>query len=326
MKTLIEQFPDQLKEAVAISNASNLKPNGKIIANVLITGLGGSGIGGKIVADFLKPIAKVPIGTNNDYHIPAYVGPNTLVIVSSYSGNTEETLQAMNEALAAGAEVACITSGGTVESISKEKGLNHIVVPGGNPPRACLGYSLVQQFKLLQHYGIHDLDFVNEIQAATNLIIEDADFIKTEARAQAERFKGKTPVIYSSPAYEGVIVRLRQQLNENSKTLCWHHIIPEMNHNELVGWGGGRSEYEVLLFRTDDDYNRTSVRMDISSEVISKKTQMHTFHAKGESQIQRMIYLINYGDWISWYLSEINGVDAIEIDVINHLKSELSKI
>ena len=326
MKDLIVGFPDQLLEALEIANNADLKPNQERIDNILITGLGGSGIGGKIVSDITRNECPVPVSLNNDYSIPAFVGKHTLVIVSSYSGNTEETLEAMNKSLAAGAEVACITSGGEVQRIAQEKGLNHIVVPGGNPPRACLGYSLVQEFRSLAHYNMHSIDFNASIQKAVALLKAEDESIKSTASDLASYFHNKTPIIYAGAQHEGVVVRLRQQLNENSKALCWHHVLPEMNHNELVGWGGGKDEYAVLLFRSGDDYNRTTVRMDISKEVMSKKAPFKEVTALGDDSIGRTLYMIYLGDWISWYLSELNGVDAIEIDVINHLKGELAKL
>ncbi len=326
MKTLIEGFDKQLREAISIANEAKLKTGNCDIKNVVITGLGGSGIGGRIVSDIISSEVKIPIAINNDYGLPNFVGQNTLVIVSSYSGNTEETISSMKLAIEKGCEVACITSGGQVKELSEEHGLNHILVPGGNPPRACLGYSLVQQFRLLQHYGIVETDYISSMNAAIDLIVSENDSIKEMAMKLATSAHNKTAILYSQAGYEGAIIRLRQQLNENSKVLCWHHVLPEMNHNELVGWGGGKDEYEVFLFRTEDDHKRTAIRMDLCTEIMSKKANVNTIWAKGNNKLERHVYLINLGDWMSWYLSDLNKVDAVEIDVINYLKGELSKL
>lgn len=327
MKKLISSFTTQLRDALEIGNNANLTKTEKQINNIVITGLGGSGIGGKIVAQLVKDEIDTPIIINNGYHLPAFVGENTLVIVSSFSGNTEETLEAMEIALQRNAEVACISSGGKVVDIAKEKELNHIILPECHSPRAMLTYSLTQQFFLLNHYGFINEDFKTSIAKSIELIDTHIDSIKSEAEKIATGLEGKTTVIYSEESYEGVAVRLRQQLNENAKVLAWHHYLPEMNHNELVGWAGGKEEYAVILFRNDTDYSRTQRRMEISKEVIEKYTNTHfEVWSKGDDQIQKSLYLIVLGDWISIYLAELKNVDPVEIKVINFLKGELAKI
>ena len=327
MYTLIDGFADQLKDAISIGQNANLKNNGTTITSVVITGLGGSGIGGKIVSQLVANEAKVPFTLYNNYDLPAHVGPNTLVIVSSYSGNTEETLGAMQDALASGAEVACITSGGKVLELCKEHDLNHIVIPGGNPPRTMLAYSLTQQFYLLSNYGIISNDFKVGLNASVERLSRDKEEIKSDAKTLTAKLHGKRVVIYSEANYEGVGVRFRQQLNENSKELCWHHVFPEMNHNELVGWGGGSDVISVVLFRNKDDNDRTQVRMDLSKGIWARYTpHVNEVWSKGESMIEKSFYLILLGDWVSYYLAEMKGVDPVEIEVINFLKGELSKL
>ena len=327
MKDLIAQFTQQLADALRIGDSSKLNPTKKELQNIVITGLGGSGIGGKIVSQLVKDEIKVPIIINNGYHLPAFVNEKTLVIVSSFSGNTEETLEAMKIAQERGAEIACITSGGKILELAQANNYNHIVLPSCHSPRAMLTYSLTQQFYLLQHYGFIGDSFKNSIKKAIELIDKNIEDIKAEALKIAQGLKGKTPVIYSDENYEGVAVRLRQQLNENAKILCWHHYLPEMNHNELVGWAGGKEEYAVILFRNDTDYSRTQRRMEISKEVIEKYTSTHfEVWSKGNDAIEKSLYLIVLGDWISIFLAEILNVDPIEIKVINYLKGELAKI
>ena len=327
MKKLISQFTDQLADALNIGDNAQLVKSKKEIQNIVITGLGGSGIGGKIVAQLVKDEIKVPITINNGYKLPAFVSEKTLVIVSSFSGNTEETLEAMEIAQKRGAEIACITSGGKVLETAITNNYNHIVLPSCHSPRAMLTYSLTQQFYLLHHYGFIGNSFKEAIQNAIKTIDSNIESIKKEALKVAEGLKGKTAIIYSEEGYEGVSVRLRQQLNENAKVLAWHHYLPEMNHNELVGWAGGKDEYAVILFRNDTDYSRTQRRMEISKEVIEKYTQTHfEIWSKGNNAIEKSLYLIMLGDWISIYLAEIRAVDPIEIKVINHLKGELGKL
>ncbi len=327
MKTLIEKFTNQLEDALNIGNNSNLAKTTKSINNIVITGLGGSGIGGKIVTQLVEKEVKVPIIVNHGYHLPGFVNENTLVIISSFSGNTEETLEAMEIAKERKSEIACISSGGKVIEIAKANNYNYIVLPECHSPRAMLTYSLTQQFYLLNHYGFINDDFKESIKGAIYLINKEKEDIKKEALKIAKGLKGKTPIIYSEESFEGVSIRLRQQLNENAKTLCWHNVLPEMNHNELVGWAGGKDEYAVILFRNDSDYSRTQKRMEISKEVIEKYTNTHfEVWSKGKDAIEKSFYFIVLGDWISVYLADLLEVDPIEIKVINHLKGELAKI
>lgn len=326
MMDYIIQFPEQIKAGLKIAEGTPLKSCDRKIENLVICGLGGSGIGGKIVSDICRYDINIPVTICNDYRLPNCISNNTLVIVSSYSGNTEETLTAMNSAIEIGAELACITSGGKVLELAKKHNFNAIVVPGGHPPRACLAYSIVQQFKYLKHYGLTSKDYLLELAQSADLIDNNLELIKSQAKEISEHLFQGTGVLYAESSYEGVVIRMRQQLNENSKYLCWHHVLPEMNHNELVGWGGGKPEHKVVMLRAEDEHPRTSVRMELCKEIIDKKSSTCIVQAKGDTKLQRSIYLILIGDWTSWYLSELNGVDAIEIDVINFLKGELAKV
>ena len=327
MKLLVQKFIHQIKDAISVGESAKLNNPNKKITNVLITGLGGSGIGGKIVSQLTVQQLKVPVNINNDYIIPNYVNENTLVIASSFSGNTEETLSALELAMEKGAEIACITSGGKLLELAMEKGYNHIVLPTERSPRAMLTYSLIQQFFLLFNYGLIDAQFKKELQNSILLLQENEAAIKSFAKEVAQGLYGKTGVLYAEANFEGVVTRMRQQINENAKSLCWHHVLPEMNHNELVGWAGGKNEYAVVMLRTAFDHPRTSVRMDISKTIIAEYTSsLFEFTAKGESIIEQSLYLILFGDWVSVYLAELNQVDSIEVKVIDYLKGELAKL
>ncbi len=327
MKTLVANFSKQLSEAITIGSNAKLSESEHKIQNVLICGLGGSGIGGSIVSELVVGYANVPVNVTKGYFIPSYVNQHTLVIVSSYSGNTEETLNCMELAAAQHAKIVSITSGGKVLEISKVKNYDHIVVPGGMPPRACLGYSLTQLFFVLGFFHVIHHDFKSELKKAIKLIDDEERNIIAEATIIAQKLNGKTPVIYATTYYEGIAIRLRQQLNENSKVLCWHQIIPEMNHNELVGWTQKNDDLSVLIFVDRDEYSRNIARIDINKEIIRKYTSHITeIFSKGDSAIEKAIYFIHLGDWISVILGELRGADLMEINVINHLKSSLSKI
>ena len=328
MDTLIDRFPAQLKEALEIGQAAEMTPHNLPINKIYVAGLGGSGIGGDFVAEMIYDECKVPYLVGKGYSLPAYIDENTMVIISSYSGNTEETLTAFDLAEKTGAKIVCIASGGKVIARAKESGYDYIQVPGDWPsPRACLGFSLVQQIFVLEKLGFIGSTIAGQIKSSIDIIKYDQDSIKEEAKKIANLLYGKTPVIYTTDRMESVAVRLRQQINENAKLLCWHHVIPEMNHNELVGWKATRKDIAVLYFRNKDDYKRNSVRIDINKKILSEKTDtVIEAYSKGKSLPEKMLYFVNLGDWISWYMSELHGVDSIEVDVIDYLKGELAKV
>ena len=143
----------------------------------------------------------------------------------------------------------------------------------------------------------------------------------------AEKLHRKIPVIYSQANYAGVCERFRQQINENSKMLCWHHALPEMNHNELVGWTIPNDKLAVVFFRNENDYERTKARMELTRTLVSRYTPyVFDVYSKGSTLLQRSMYLIHFGDWVSWYLAEIRQIDATEVKVIDFLKGELGKL
>jgi glucose/mannose-6-phosphate isomerase len=326
MKDLVAEFPAQLRSAVDIAHGTTLKPFPGQLKNVLITGLGGSGIGGTIAAELTAREAHVPVVVSKGYFIPAWVGEETLVIVSSFSGNTEETINAMQLAMQEGATIVAVTSGGKIADIAKEKGFDLITLPPGNSPRACLGYSLVQQLRILHHFGVIASDKMGQFLSAAELIEKEKEALYKEAVALTRFLSGKVPVIYTTTYREGIAIRLRQQLNENSKILCWHHVVPEMNHNELVGWRSKNEQLAVLLLRDKSDYERNQKRFEINKEVFSQYTpHIAESWAQGENDIEKAIWHIHLGDWISVLLAEERGVDAVEVKVIDHLKGELSK-
>jgi len=326
MKELIASINSQITEAIQIGESANFNPTSKEINKILLCGLGGSGIGGAIISQLLKKELKVPFVCVNDYNVPAFVDEQTLIIASSYSGNTEETIAAVHEGMVKNAEICVITSGGTLLDLARSNNWNHAVVPGGEQPRAMLAYSLIQQVYLLYKYNLTTDKHVKDLSSVTALIDKYENEIQTEAKKLAEKLHRSMPVIYADSSFGGVATRVKQQINENVKELCWDHVLPEMTHNELVGWAGGKSNIAPVYLATDYDHERTTYRWNISKEVISKYTKnINEIHAKGDSQIAQIFYLIHLTDWLSWFMSDLKKVDATEVDVIHHLKTEMGK-
>jgi glucose/mannose-6-phosphate isomerase len=327
MKKLIENFSSQLEEALSIGNNFKIQKPINPITNIIISGLGGSGIGATLVQEYLSPIIAVPIIVNKDYNIPKFVSKNSLVIISSYSGNTEETLQTLTTAIKAKAIIVCITSGGKIEAIAKKHKIDCVIIPSGMPPRSCLGLSALQQLFVLHKLKLIPSTFVTEIKEAIELINKEELAIIKQAKKIAKTLSNKIPVIYSCAGNEAVAIRFRQQINENGKQLCWHHVIPEMNHNELVGWRERNNDLAVVLFKTNHDYSRSLLRMDLNKIVFKKYTKtIIEITAKGDSFLAQAIYQIHLGDWISYFLSEFRNFDCTEVKIIDWLKGELSKV
>lgn len=327
MEELIQSFPQQLIEAVEIGAQSALTQSDKEFKNIVVTGMGGSGIGGNLVAELVNGDLKIPLAVSKDYFIPSFTGNSTLVIVSSYSGNTEETIAAMQLAEKRNARVVCITTGGQILDYAIEKGFDYIKIPGGMPPRSCLGYSFVQQLMVLGHFGLISGRITNELKSAATFLIDEQDSIRQQAKEFAKLLLGKITVIYTTRGLESVAVRFRQQLNENAKTLCWHHVIPEMNHNELVGWRDSRPDLAVIFLRHEHEYPRTAQRISLNKELIANYTPaVYELWAKGNSLVERAFYLIHLTDYISCYLAQLRQVDPVEVEVIDRLKSALGDL
>lgn len=327
MRNLIETFPEQLHKAVEIGQNSSLPKSHSQISNVVIAGLGGSGIGGKIVAQLIQDQCNVPILTNNDYDLPAFVHSNTLVLISSYSGNTEETVSAMEQAIEKRAQIACVSSGGKVLELAQKHSFPCIVIPGGNPPRSQFGYSVIEQLYLLNHFGLVKDSLIQELADIPDFLTAHQPGIIQLAGELCDTLKGKTPVIYAESRMEGLAIRWRQQINENAKRLCWHHVFPELNHNELVGWEGADDSIAVIILQTPDDNPRTLKRMEITSGLFAKKTRtIEEVMALGETRLQHLFYLVHLGDWLSLLMAESAHVNPVSIDSIDFLKNELSKI
>ena len=327
MKKLVLDFPIQLQEALIIGKNYRFTASGKEFNNVIVTGLGGSGIGGSIVQNYVFDKLKIPFLVNKGYELPAFVSKKSLVIVCSYSGNTEETLMAMKTALKKKATVICVTSGGTVADLANEKKVDCILVPAGMPPRSCLGYSLVQLLFILSHFGLIGNGFEKDIKKSIKQLKADEDDIQKKAMAIAKKVLGKLPIIYAADNFEGVAIRFRQQLNENSKMLAWHGVIPEMNHNELVGWRDDAQDKAVILLRNKNDFDRVQTRMEINKKIFKKHTStIIEIYSEGTSYWEEAFYLIHLTDWVSVLLADLRELDATEVNVIDFLKKSLAKV
>ena len=326
MEKLIKEFPAQLRESVEIAQKINLQVPAKKYSNIVVCGLGGSGIGARIVSQWLEEELHIPFTVVQNYTIPKFIDANTLVIGSSYSGNTEETISALNACKERGAEIIGISSGGKLMAFCAANNYNFIQVPGGLPPRAALGYSIVQLVKVLESYNLISPECFNEFLPTASFLEVHTSEIQEIAREIVKVINNTTNVIYAEAPYESVALRGKQQLNENGKFLCRYHVIPEMNHNELLGWGSGSEKDSVIFLQTDDMHPSNKKRFELTREIVSKKTDnIISIHAKGSNKMERSMYLIYVLDWASNYLGLARNEDVTEIRTIDYLKGELAK-
>ena len=206
--------------------------------------------------------------------------------------------------------------------------MDYIQLPTGWPsPRACLGYSIVSQMYVLYKLGLIENHFITQLQRIAKDLQANSGEIIQRAKHLASLLESKMVVIYSGDRIEPAAVRFRQQINENSKMLSWHHVLPEMNHNELVGWRWNQPALAVVFLRSEEDHPRVQARMELTKEIVSHYTgSMIDVYGKGSSLLERSFYLVHLLDFVSVFLADYNKVDATEVRVIDFLKTELSKL
>jgi glucose/mannose-6-phosphate isomerase len=328
MYQLIKDFPQQMRHAIELGENISIKTTFSVpIQNIVVSGMGGSGIGGDLLSELMEVEIKVPIICNKGYTLPSFVGANSLVILSSYSGNTEETLSVGHQALTRGIKPICITSGGALAEMAKESGWDLVIIPSGRPPRASLGYSAIQLFYVLYKLNLIDISFKAKLIASADLMENTQPEVMQQAESITQKLQSKIIITFSEDKLSSVALRFKQQVNENSKAHLWVNALPEMNHNELVAWCERNEDLAVVYLVTKDMNTRVRERMAFNRPVIEKVTP-HVFEieAKGEDTYQEHFYLIHLTDWISYYLGVVKGYDPMEIDVLIALKNHMSSI
>ena len=335
MYDLVKTFPDQAAEAVAIAKKSPVKISISKIRNVVITGLGGSAIGGDILRSYSADQSGVPVLVNRGYTLPAIVDKNTLVVVSSYSGGTEETISAYAHAAKKGAQVLVISSGGKIGETAAKRKDSWIKIPGGLPPRAALGYSFFTLLTAFQKTGLlksKPAEIKETLDLLKKLSSEYSNYQSNPAPLLlAEQIVDSLPIVYSaSDRFDAVNLRWRGQLSENAKTVAYGNLFPEMNHNEIVGYATlpeVLKKFFVIYLKDSEDHPRVSARFGFVDGIIKPYCAGTVeVHSTGRSLLARIFSLIHFGDWVSYYLSMKKGVDPTPVRSIDLLKKKLSEI
>lgn len=331
----IRTFPEQLLRGV--ERAEDISPPCTLddIDNVVLVGMGGSAISGDLLSALAEPICPVPIRVVRSYRLPRFVDRRTLVIVSSYSGNTEETLAGFEEALDRQAPVFCITSNGRVRERADRQDVPYLILPDGMPPRAALGYSLTAVVRLAEEVGLLDVESGVWEEAADvlgGLSRELNDFSGNDALSTARELTNLVPVVYSGAGLLAPVnLRWRCQFEENAERLAFGNLYPEWNHNEIMGWAGeGQQEllgqFGIITLKDRDDHPRVQERMETVRGLIEDRAGAWLeFSSIGEHPLTRMLSLVYLGDWTSLYLAVLRGVNPMSIRLIRMLKSRISQ-
>ncbi len=322
MLSQIESLPKQFRES-----GSFVKDMGALTLpeSIFVLGMGGSGIVGDIIQDWLHYRLGMHIGTNKDLSIPIAVGEDTMLMAISYSGNTRETLTALEQGLGRTKNIVCITSGGELQKLSSDRGLPLVLVPGGYQPRCALGYLLGSAVHVLKLAGVYD--GLDELQDASSHLSEmlpslmpDTGTASNVAKKLALELRDRTPVVYIHRELRSCANRWQTSLNENAKVLSWHGTLPEMTHNEVEAWGMDEraKHFSMILLRDRDEPRFVRDAFEGLKQMSGHK--ITEIWSEGDDMLARMLHLIYIGDFTSYYLAILRGVNPLPVSAIERLK------
>ncbi|HHV16969.1 MAG TPA: bifunctional phosphoglucose/phosphomannose isomerase [Gelria sp.] len=327
--SLPEQFASSLELDLAF--VSRYK---KDYRNIVVSGMGGSAIGGDILRVYAAKKAKVPVVVVRDYNIPAFVDQQTLFLAVSYSGNTEETLSAYSQAREQGASIICITTGGKLKARADQDGYAVVEIPAGLVPRAATGYLFAPLALLLEELGIvegvrQELEETVEVLRGMREQLHPGVETGNQARIIAGKLKDSLPVIWGTAGVSEVAaLRWKAQINENAKCPAYYNVFPELNHNEIVGFEVPQpllASLSCIILRDKYDYERNQRRIEISKDIIKDQVkEIIEINSQGESYLARFYSLVYIGDYASVYLALEYGINPTPVKVIDYLKAELA--
>jgi glucose/mannose-6-phosphate isomerase len=333
MRTLVAELPAHARRGLEIARTASVAPMPEV-SGIVVAGLGGSAIGADVVRSGFADRLRVPLTVHRDYGLPRHVGPDTLVVAASHSGNTEETLAAYADARRRGAPVVCLTSGGRLADAAVAEKVTVVRIPGGLPPRAALGYASFALLGVLRAAGF--LDAIEaDVEETVGLLDELARRYdggqperENPAKRLARALAGRVVVVYGSAARtEAAALRWRGQLEENAKTLAFHHLLPEMNHNELVGWRepeGVLRQLGVVLLRDRGDHPQVQRRFELTRALLAERAGVvEEVWSEGASTLARIYSLVYLADFVSLYVARACGVDPTPVEAIESLKTAL---
>jgi glucose/mannose-6-phosphate isomerase len=310
MYNFIGRFAEEAADAWKKAPDMKLK-----FRNFMVSGLGGSAIAGDLASCF---VSEIPVFVNRGYSVPDYVDRDWLVVLNSYSGNTEETLSAYDDAVRKKAQILVMASGGQLLAKAEQNSHPKIVLPKGMQPRASIMYSFLALLKILQASGIiNDVD--RQVAEAIELLKDDR--LRQEGEKLAQATGARIPLIYAANSMYGVAMRWKTQVNENAKMHAFYNMFSEMNHNEIVGFASEPEKYFVVFLRNHNDHPRMQKRFEVFKEIIL--SDIYEVWSRGDSWLGKICSLVNIGDWYSYYLAMIRKVDPSPVEIIEGLKKKL---
>ena len=332
---LVEQFLVQCQEGEQIARSTKFPVFGKI-NHVVICGMGGSAIGGDLIRAYAAGVGKASVEVIRNYDLPNYVDANSLVIASSYSGNTEETLSAYSQAKKRGSKILAVTTGGKLAALCKKDGNPAILVPGGISPRAALGYSFIpllvsfERLELIPNQSAAIKELYKVLKKSTELNACTVPLEDNPAKQLAKSLYQTIPVIYGGQdAFQPIATRWRCQFNENAKVFAHDMVVPEMNHNEILGWKNPSSILKKFhsVYLLDKGYNKQTLkRFEVMKKIIEPSaSELSEVQSTGTGLLARMFSMIHFGDFVSVYLAYLYKEDPTPIKAIDYLKNELAK-
>jgi glucose/mannose-6-phosphate isomerase len=329
----IKDLPKQIRDAWAIASKATIPPAYSDVRSITVAGMGGSAIGGDLAAALIADELKVPMSVHRDYGLPAYVGRDSLVIVSSYSGNTEETLSSFDEARKRGAKIVAITTGGKLAELARASSYPVITFSYKARPRATLGYSLALVLGALSRMGfVRDLG--DDIQAALSDLVKLEERVHEGARTNdakklAIQVFGRVPFFYGAGVLGVMARRAKGQWNENAKNWAAFDVMPELNHNAVVGFPHpplAKEALIVLFLRSDRDNPRHKLRFEVTRELLDRSRISHTtLQFAGRNMLSEVLQMVLFTDYVSFYVALLNGADPSPNDTIDYLKDRLAK-
>ncbi len=321
----ILNFPNQIVESAKLVDPIDISKIKKKFKDIFFCGMGGSGLAGDILKTLFSISSPIPFFVVKNYELPSFFNKNSLCFISSFSGNTEETLSCFEKAKKITKNIICISTGGILEIKAKE--FMFIKIPSEFVPRQALGFSFFVPYFLLCKLGMLKKESYEEV---VDLLKDSQKSLYRKAKKIAIELHKKLPIIYCAQfPFEPLALRIKAQFNENSKNLCWVNFLPEMNHNEIVGWKFPKELFKyirVIFLRSSFENKRVSLRMEITKRILQReKVKFLEFNSQGKSLLSHLFYLIHLFDLVSFYLAVLNKIDPTPVKVIDYLKSELKK-
>jgi glucose/mannose-6-phosphate isomerase len=319
----------------SLENAEKIKLDYDVPENVVVAGMGGSAIGGEVAKDLTRGSAQVPLEVSREYQLPGYAGKKTLAVLASYSGDTEETLSSLLDAVKRKCQIYCLTSGGALLKYARKLSLPHTQVKGGMPPRASLPYMLMPLLKCLEKTGVAPnvlADFFEAKKVLEKVIGENSSgkpALENPAKTIALGLVGSSPVVYGFGVYRGVALRFKQQFNENAKVPAKWEMFSELNHNETMGWEKPEDLarcYAVVFLRDESEPVEIRSRIETTMTLMQPNLpKMFAVWAQGKSSLAKVLSTILVGDFASVYLAILRGVDPTPVNTVTAMKEKIEQ-